>query len=99
MLVSCLFYDKLCVFCNIRKLTLLYTEKSLKILKWQVKESIFPIQLESRAEAHIVVVVDVVAAEVAADEDRVPSVLRRVLRRRPVVVRKALVRVVRGRYA
>ena len=59
----------------------------------------FPIQLESRAEAHIVVVVDVVAAEVAADEDRVPSVLRRVLRRRPVVVRKALVRVVRGRYA
>ena len=48
--------------------------------------------LESRAEAHKAVAVDdVVAVEVAVVEARVPSVARIVLRRRPVVVRKALV--------
>ena len=46
--------------------------------------------LESRAEAHRAAVGDAVADEAAEVEDRVPSAVRIVLRRRPVAVRKAL---------
>ena len=45
--------------------------------------------LESRAEAHIAVVVDVGAVEEAVVEGRGPSAVRTVLRRRPVAVREA----------
>ena len=51
---------------------------------------VFFATLESRAEAHIVEVVDVAVVEVAVVEVRAPSAVRIVLRRRPVVVRKAL---------
>ena len=45
--------------------------------------------LVSRAEAHIAVVIDGVAVEVAVVEVRVPRAARAVLRRRPVVDREA----------
>ena len=48
-------------------------------------------KLESRAEAHIAVAIDVLAAEVAEVEVRVPRAARDVLRRRPVVVREAMI--------
>ena len=59
---------------------------------------VFFTKLESRAEAHIVEVTDVVAVEAAVVEVRVPRVARAALRRRPVVAREAFTRVVRGRY-
>ena len=54
--------------------------------------------LESRAEAHIVVVTDVVVVEAVVVEVRVPRAVQVALRRRPVAVREAFTRVVRGRY-
>ena len=59
---------------------------------------VFFATLESRAEAHIVVVIEVEVAEAAAAEVRVPRAVRAALRRRPVAVREAITRVVRGRY-
>ena len=50
---------------------------------------VFFATLESRAEAHIVVVNDAAGVEAAVDEVRVPRVERAVLRRRPVAVREA----------
>ena len=53
------------------------------------KPRMFFTKLESRAEAHIVVDIDEVDAEVAVEEDRVPRAARAALRRRPVVAREA----------
>ena len=53
---------------------------------------VFFTTLESRAEAHIDVDIDAVAAaEAAVVEVRVPRAVRAALRRRPVVVREAII--------
>ena len=59
---------------------------------------VFFITLESRAEAHIGEVIDVVEVEGAVEEVRVPRAARAVLRRRPAVAREALTWVVFFRY-
>lgn len=82
-----------------KKINLVVYGKIVKNTEISSKESIFPIHLESRAEAHTEVAEDVAVVEVAAVEARVPSSVRIALRRRPVAVRKALVRVVTARYA